>query len=103
MIEHENKLAQVCDKLEIRFPIAELSKNLNYSKSAVSDFYNNKKIMSSKFKERLENYYKIDYKAFLEEKQAVLRTDFDRIVRDNRFEMREGLNNSSKSKKLGGE
>lgn len=58
----DNKLKEIAKHLKIRFPNAEFSKNLGFSKGVVSEYLNNKKNASENFLEALENYYKIDYR-----------------------------------------
>lgn len=60
----ESVLKRITKSLGIRFPIAELSRELDYSKGVVSQYYNDKKEMSENFKELLENRYRIRVQDF---------------------------------------
>lgn len=66
MLMSESVLKKIVNHLRIRFPIAELSRELDYSKGVVSQYYNGKKEMSENFKELLENKYKINVQEFEE-------------------------------------
>tara|TARA_A100000164_G_scaffold364480_1_gene382823 strand:+ start:667 stop:1308 length:642 start_codon:yes stop_codon:yes gene_type:complete len=63
----KNNLKEISKKLNIRFPIKQISTDLNYSKGAVSEYYNNKKLMSENFIEQFENFYNVK---FNEEEEA---------------------------------
>ena len=58
-IMSDSVLMKIAKKLKIRFPVAELSRELDYSKGVISQYYNGKKDMSENFKELLENKYNI--------------------------------------------
>jgi len=62
----ENNLKEISNKLGIRFPIAEFSRQLNMSKGVISEYYNNKKRVSENFIAKLENRYNIVFKTFLD-------------------------------------
>lgn len=57
MIMSNLDLKKACKELGIKFPIADMSKNLNYSKGMVSDYYNGKKEVSAKFSEAFIEHY----------------------------------------------
>lgn len=59
-------LKKAVKHLGIRFPNAQLVKDLGYSKGVVSEYLNNKKLPSEQFIESFENFYKIDLKSFIE-------------------------------------
>ena len=60
----ESVLKRITKSLGIRFPIAELSRELDYSKGVVSQYYNDKKEMSENFKKLLEKRYRIRVQDF---------------------------------------
>ena len=64
----DNKLKEIATKLNIRFPNADFSQNLGFSKGVVSEYLNNKKQLSQNFIEQLENFYNIKYHDFLDVK-----------------------------------
>ena len=70
-----NNLKKIAKYLDIRFPIAEFSKELNMSKSAVSAYYNDKKRMSKNFQILLENRYDISISDFEENFKKIYKTD----------------------------
>lgn len=55
-----NKFKVVVDSMGFRFPISRISKDLQYSKGAVSEFYNGKKELSENFIELFNNFYEVD-------------------------------------------
>lgn len=55
----ENNLKETADKLGLRFPIAQISKDLNYSKGVISQYYNNKKELSENFINHFESFYNV--------------------------------------------
>lgn len=57
-------LEKAANHLKMRFPIAKISKDLGFSKSNVSEYYNGKREMSQNFKEQFENFYKIRLEDF---------------------------------------
>lgn len=59
-----NNLKKITSNLGMRFPIAQISKDLEYSKGIVSEYYNNKKELSENFKEQFANFYKIPLESF---------------------------------------
>lgn len=73
-------LKKIADHLKIRFPVAELSRELDYAKGAVSEFLNGKKEMSENFKELLENKYSIKVSDFENETQDYKRELDQNIV-----------------------
>lgn len=54
------ELKKTVDALHIRFPVAELSEKLGYSRSAVSNYLNGVKIPSESFVEAFKKHYKVD-------------------------------------------
>ncbi len=56
-----NNLKEIAEILNIRFPNAEFSKNLGFSKGVVSEYLNDKKRISGNFVEQFENFYKVSY------------------------------------------
>ena len=59
-------LGKAVKHLGIRFPNAQIVKDLGYSKGVVSEYLNNKKLPSEQFIEAFENFYKIDLKSFID-------------------------------------
>lgn len=52
----------IVQKLDLRFPVAEISKKLGYSRSAISNYINGVKPVSRKFMEALIKGYGLDKK-----------------------------------------
>ncbi|SDT46475.1 hypothetical protein SAMN05192545_3947 [Maribacter dokdonensis] len=65
MIYDKKTLERIISYLQLRFPVAELSSELNYSKSAVSNYLNGNKPISAAFVESLEKHYKIKFEDFV--------------------------------------
>lgn len=82
----ENILQKVAKHLKMRFPATQISEDLSYSKSAISQFLNNKKEISEKFKKQFEAFYNIKFSDFEEENniiseaEAVYETSQDRLI-----------------------
>lgn len=66
MVYTKESLERIIDYLNIRFPVAELSDELGYSRSAVSNYINGKKPISESFIKSLENKYGIRAADFTE-------------------------------------
>lgn len=50
----------------MRFPVTQISQDLGYSKGVVSEYFNNKRELSDKFRRQFENHYKIKFSDFEE-------------------------------------
>ncbi len=61
------ELKKICKDLGMRFPIAQMNRDLGYSKGMISDYYNGKQEISSKFEETFKDFYKIN--ELIEQKQ----------------------------------
>ena len=48
----------------MRFPVTKISQDLGYSKGVVSEYFNNKRELSEKFRQQFENHYKIKFSDF---------------------------------------
>jgi predicted transposase YbfD/YdcC len=59
----------IIEDLEIRFPVATISRDLNMSKGIVSEYINNKKVPSENFINLFEKHYKINSKNYLRNKK----------------------------------
>ena len=66
MIYTKETLQRIVDYLNLRFPVAELSEELGYSKSAVSNYLSGKKPVSESFVKSIENKYNINGADFTE-------------------------------------
>ena len=88
----DNKLQMIADEKGIRFPNAEFSRNLGFSKGVVSEYLNNKKRVSENFIQCLENFYGINYREFLnannpveEIKKKEIREEFKDLKIDDKL------------------
>lgn len=82
----ENILQKIAKHLKMRFPATQISEDLGYSKSAISQFLNNKKEISEKFRKQFEEFYNVKFSDFeeenniLEETEPVYETGYDRKI-----------------------
>ena len=82
----ENILLKIAKHLKMRFPATQISEDLSYSKSAISQFLNNKKEISEKFKKQFEAFYNVKFSDFEEENniisepEVVYETSYDRNI-----------------------
>ena len=60
-------LSNIAKHLGMKFPIAGFANDLGYSKGIVSEYYNNKKEISDKFIEKIEEVYNIKFIDFIED------------------------------------
>lgn len=58
-------LQKIADYLQLRFPVAEFSEELGYSKGAVSNYMSGNKPVSENFIRSIENHYKIKVEDFM--------------------------------------
>lgn len=66
---YDNKtLQRIVAYLQLRFPVAELSRELEFDKSTISNWLNGNKPISQSFIDRLEAHYKISVKDFMRSK-----------------------------------
>lgn len=68
MIYENSTLQKIIAFLGLRFPVAEFSRELGYSKSAVSNYINGNKPLSESFVRALEKRYKLKFEDFVGEK-----------------------------------
>lgn len=64
MIYTKETLEKIAKHLKMRFPVAEFSRDLGYSKGAVSNYMTGKKPVSTSFVRSIENHYKINADEF---------------------------------------
>ncbi|AGO47836.1 helix-turn-helix domain containing protein [Cellulophaga phage phi46:1] len=72
MIYDSKTIQKVAAYLQIRFPVAEFSRELNYSKSAISNYLNGNKPISQSFVDAIEKTYKIKVADFISKKSATV-------------------------------
>lgn len=61
---NENKLKIITKHLNIRFPTAQISKDLNYSQGVISQYLNGKRELSENFIKEFENFYNVKFSDF---------------------------------------
>ncbi len=67
----DNKLKEIATHLNIRFPVAEFSKNLGMSSGVVSQYVSDRRKVSKGFIEKLEEFYNISYDNFFAQQYKV--------------------------------
>lgn len=72
-----NILEKIAKDLNIRFPIARFSKDLEYSKGVISQYYNGKREISEEFKKKFENFYNIKFSNYenLSQEEVLISSD----------------------------
>jgi transcriptional regulator with XRE-family HTH domain len=67
-------LQEIAEKLNVRFPVATWTRELGFSKSVVSKYYNSEKRPSENFIKKIESLYNINYNDFEKSSKKVLET-----------------------------
>nr|WP_299067079.1 hypothetical protein [uncultured Allomuricauda sp.] len=80
----EKILERIANYLNIRFPVATFSKDLEYSKGVVSQYYNGKREISESFRKSFENYYNIKFSDFSDGKAVEQKSKIEDFVLNDR-------------------
>lgn len=64
-------LRKIVEHLEIKFPVATISRELGYSNGVISEYLNGKKEVSDNFREKFERYYNVSFSDFENKSDAI--------------------------------
>jgi len=87
--------------LKIKFPTAQISKDLNYSQGVISQYINGKREMSENFRAEFEKFYNIKFSDFEDKNEnyqkdsEILFSGYDKKINEIKIEIEE-LNIESK-------
>lgn len=80
---NETILKKIAKDLKMRFPSAQISNDLQYSKGVISQYLNGKRELSENFKEMFENFYNVkfsDYENDINDESKKYNGDIEKIA-----------------------
>lgn len=100
---NENKLKIIAKHLNIRFPTAQISKDLNYSQGVISQYLNGKRDLSENFIKEFEKFYNVKFSDFEKnnDSSTIIKNEVNQISNDN-YMMVEYADLSASAGTLGG-